>query len=227
MNKKTDSINVIIHGFTGSSDEMNYLTNYLDTHGLNTHPITLKGHGGTKKDLCDSSYKDWLYSAESEVAKIKNMYKKINIIGFSMGGLICAIMSEKFNINKIVFINTPVYLLNPKIITKHILDDFLNGSREKIALYRDRMNNTSPKSVINFLRIFVKSRKTIGNVLSQSIILQCIDDEIVHWKSAEYLKNKISGNVLLKYYDGGCHHVFEENSDLKDAYCEEIFRFLA
>ena len=221
-----NEINLIIHGFGGTTNEIMYLQEYLQKQGLNTQAITLAGHGGTKMDLHNSSHTDWLNSAKTEIAKLEGMYGKINLIGFSMGGLISASLSTLFKIDKIVFINTPIYFWNMKIIVKQVINDLRSGGRDNISYFRNSVFRVSPKSSIDFLRLLAKTKRILKNVQAQSLILQCTDDETVHCKSAKYLKTKLGKNALLRCYEGGCHQVFIKAVDIRDAFCDDIFCFL-
>jgi carboxylesterase len=59
---------LLIHGFTGSPYEISPLAKYLEAHTdwLIGTP-TLAGHGSEKASLKDSSWKDWIASAEEEL----------------------------------------------------------------------------------------------------------------------------------------------------------------
>jgi len=221
------SINVIIHGFGGTTAEVAYLKEYLDKRGLNTRFIVLAGHGGTKHDLHKTGHNDWVKSAQAEIAKLQRSYSEINLIGFSMGGLIVANLARKYKVNKLVFINTPIYFWNIKIILKNIIDDLRSGGRENIGYFRKSVFNVSLKSSIHFLHILFKSKKILNGIRNQSLVLQCINDETVRHKSARYIQRKLGKNCRLRIYRGGCHQVFLKEPHLKNVFCQEIFRFLS
>ncbi len=221
-----ESAYLIIHGFAGSTREIEYLENYLCKRGLNTHTFLLAGHGGTKKDLSSTSCINWIDSAVKVVEKLSLTYKKINIIGFSMGGLICVHLASLPKIGKIVFINTPIYFWNIKVILNGIVDDIRKKQTKNISYYKRSVSGVSIKSCIDFLNILSKSKKILKNVQNISLILQCKNDESVHFKSAEYLKRGLGGKTELCYYNGGCHQVFLKSAELRDSVCEKIYRFL-
>jgi len=221
-----DEINVIIHGFTGNKEDVEYLREYLDTRGLATHCVALAGHGGTKQELSKSSHKDWISSAQAEVAELTKTYTKVNLIGFSMGGLIGINLCTKFDTGKVVLVNTPIYFLNVQATARRIISDILSGGRENIDFYRKNAAKVSPKSSIDFIKIVLQSIKVLERADHKCIILQCINDEIIHYKSANYLKNKLGENALLRYYEGGQHKIFMVEESLRDDMCEDIYLFL-
>jgi len=216
-----ETINLIIHGFAGSTDEIVYLEQSLRERGLNTRTVTLAGHGNGKKVLRKSTYIDWISSVEEVVVELTKTYTHVNLIGFSMGGLISAYFSTLPGINKIVFINTPVYLWNFKVI----LYDIFHRDPEKIAYYKYSIFGVSIKSDIDFLKILKKCKPKFKDVQNDALIVQCKGDETSHYRSAAYIKETIGDNSELRYYDGGYHQVFKV-AGLRDEVCGNIYEFL-
>jgi len=221
-----DEINVIIYGFGGCNDDIAYLEKYLEDRGMDTYVLTLAGHGGTKQDLHDTSHLDWLESARREASEIAKGYDKVNLLGFSMGGLLGIHLSEMGKEGKLVLINTPIYCWNFGVITRSVIDDLRSGGRENISYYMKNSGKYSAKSIIDFLKLLHMSKNIISGVERECLILQCIDDEIVHHKSADYIKEKLGDGAKLRYYDGGFHQIFVKALDVRDTVCEDIYRFL-
>jgi len=219
------NIYLLIHGFNGNPDELGYLNKYLREKGLDTRTVLLEGHGDTKKALRKSSHTSWIGSAERIIAELTQEYEYITLIGFSMGGLICANLASMPGIDKIIFINTPIYFWNLKIILGDVVKGLFNRSFVKISYYKKSVFGVSIKSSIDFLRILAKSKRKLKDIQNQSLIIQCKNDESVHFKSAKYIKNKIGGNAELRYYDGGCHQVFDD-AGLRDLVCDDIYEFI-
>jgi carboxylesterase len=218
-------INILIHGFSGNTGDIAYLGDFLRKKGRDIHLVALAGHGGTKKQLATSTHADWIGSAKNEVAKFVDHYEKINLMGFSMGGLICATLAADFGaekIGKIVFINSPIYFWNGKIIVK----DITSRDKEKIAYYKNSAKSTGPKPAVEFLRMLSHAKGLLADTMPPSLILQCMDDESVRHKSAAYLKEKLGARATVKYYQGGCHQIFVRESDLREALCADIYDFI-
>jgi len=226
-------INIIIHGFGGNPGELAYLTDFIRTKGLNTHVVTLAGHGGTRKQLAATNHEDWIQSVKIEIKKLMDSYDKINLVGFSMGGLIAVNMVSIFGkdkIGKVVFINTPIYFWNLKIIAKDVLGNIAGRRKGKISYYVNAASKTGIKSGINFLKIRSQTKRLLknakGDYMPVSLILQCTHDESVRYKSAKYLKAKLGPSAHLKCYEGGCHQVFARTLHLRDIVCDDICNFI-
>lgn len=221
-----DTAYLIIHGFGGALDEIEYLAEYLKRKGLKVHTVLLAGHGATKKELQKSDYTDWIDSVRLAVTALLKEYRHIVFLGFSMGGLISVHFSRMIETSKIVLINTPVYFWNIKIILKDVVTGIRHRQFEKLAYYKKSMLGATAKSGIDFLKILSKTKKMIEGIKKPTLIIQCRNDESVHYKSAQYIKNKIGSCADLRYYDGGCHQVFVKSAKVRDTVCNDIYGFL-
>ena len=217
---------LIIHGFAGGLHEVDYLALYLRSKGLDVHTVLLSGHGGTKKELHKTSHADWIHSASEAVGHLRKEYRRIVILGFSMGGLIGARFAGLPEVQKIVFINSPIYFWNIKIILKDVFAGIWRRQYEKLKFYRKSMFGSSMKSNIDFLKILSESNTILGSVQKPALIVQCVDDESVRHKSARFIKEKLGSLATLRYYSGGCHVIFMENSETRDSICRDIYSFL-
>ena len=224
---RKENIYLLIHGFAGGTYEIEYLSKNLQEKGLDTYTVSLAGHGGTKKELTASSYVDWIRSAKKAIDDLSLQYKNINLIGFSLGGLISAHFASLPEISKVVFINTPIYFWNMKVIVNDIISGIRNRQYEKIIYYQKSFFGVSIKSGTDFLKILSKSKKMFKDISKPSLILQCINDESVHFKSAKYIKENIGEYANIRYYDGGRHQVFTAAVELRDLVFNDIYKFLA
>ena len=217
---------MIIYGFGGTNEDIAHLEAYLENKGMDTHVVTLAGHGGTKWDLHKTSHMDWLESAKRETADIAKNYDKVNLVGFSMGGLLSLHLSDIVQDGKIVLINTPIYCWNLGVITRSVISDLRSGERDNISYYMKNSGKYSAKSIIDFFKLLHMSKRMLTKTSRECLVLQCMEDEIVHHKSGDYLKDKLGENAKLKYYDGGFHQVFVKAVDIRDDLCEDIYSFL-
>lgn len=221
-----ENVYLLIHGFAGNTDEIEYLNQFLLGKGLDTRTVLLAGHGGTRKALRASSYVDWIKSVETVVDELTRTYNYINLLGFSMGGLISVNLASRPEIRRIVFINTPIYIWNVKVLLSDIIGEVRVGKHDKINHYTESAFKVSFKTGVDFLKILSQSKGKFNDMHKQSLIIQCRNDSSAHFKSAGYIKEKIGDPAELLYYDGGCHQVFTMSVELRDLVCGDIYRFL-
>ena len=220
-----NTVYLIIHGFGGNTDEIQYLADYLVSKQLNVHTPLLAGHGSDKKALSRSSYKDWILSIENTLENLDNEYSEIICIGFSMGGLIGFNSLAHPKITRIITINTPIHFWNLKVIISDIFSGIFHKNYDKIKYYKDSLFGSSVKSGIDFLKILYKTKKYVGAVKKPILIIQCKNDESVRYKSAYYIKDKFGDYADLRLYNGGCHQIFKKSPELRDLICKDIYLY--
>ena len=220
-----ETVFLIIHGFGGDTSEIDYLYRFLVENHLNVDTVLLSGHGKSKKELRKSEPKDWINSVEKKINSLTLQYTNIVLIGFSMGGLIGTRFTHIPHIKKMVFINTPVYFWNIKVIVKDIFTSLKNKNLEQIKYYGNSLFGTSLKSGIDFLKLLHSSKRLFVHIKTPLLVLQCKNDESVRYKSAAYISNHTSLSKMI-LYDGGCHQVFKKSPGLRDRVCRDIHMFL-
>lgn len=221
-----NSVCVIIHGFGGGLKEIAYLEQYLRQNNRTVETILLAGHGVSKKELGDSTYLEWLSSADRAFRKITRKYDSVTLIGFSMGGLISTYLANKYKAERLVLVNTPVYFWNIQVIVKSVLQDLQDRQYKHIDYYRRSFARTPMRSGLQFLRILTKGKEWFQHVKCPTLILQCRDDESVRPKSAAYIQRRMKAEVTLKYYEGGCHQIFSNACQCRESACRDILGFI-
>jgi len=226
LNRVHNRAYIIIHGFGGGLNEIEYLKEYLFKHDISAQSVLLAGHGSTKKELSKSTYMDWIQSGDRALVKVKNEYDSVALIGFSMGGLVCTYLENQHKVDRLVLINTPVYFWNIKVIFKSLFYDIKHRRCDNISYYKKAVFGTPIRSCIQFLRMLTKSKKLFQNIACPTLIIQCLNDESVKPKSAAFIESKIKSDVTLKYYKGGCHQVFSKTNDCRKNICYDILCFV-
>jgi len=223
-------MNIIIHGFGGTTKDVAHLEDFMSAQGMPVHVPLLAGHGGRKKELAASTPAEWIESVRVEIIKFLGSYDKVNLLGFSMGSFIAIHLGAEFGAEKIgniVLINTPIHFWNTKVIAKDL------AAREKGSLtnYVNKAVSKGIKSGMDFLAMLSNTKKILSNAdlmrkMPATLIVQSANDETVRPKSAEYIKRKIGDAAQIKYYESVSHHIFTKNPDFRDAVCQDICDFI-
>lgn len=178
---------LIIHGFTGGPSEVMPLAEYISRKGYTTAVPTLAGHGNNVRDLNKFSYLDWIASAEVELKELFASHRKVYIIGFSMGGLIGLHLAQKYPIQGLVTLSTPIYLLDKKRLLENIVKELKNKEYRRIKKYTGNVLRTPLKAVIHFKTLLSKSKRLIPVLTTPLLVIQGLKDETVKPKSANYI----------------------------------------
>jgi carboxylesterase len=79
---------LLIHGLTGTPNEMRILANGLNKAGFTVYAIQLAGHCGTEEDLCKTTWQDWYKSVQDGTNYLAQHVDNVFVAGLSMGALL-------------------------------------------------------------------------------------------------------------------------------------------
>lgn len=215
---------LIVHGFAGGTYDEEKLANYLELNrNFDVFQFTLKGH---ERNFSKVKYQEWIKSSEDMMDwLISKGYKKIYLIGHSMGGVIATYLSTKYKeVKKLV-------LAAPAFQYLDVIDDNLNikeslmktpkviktyGSEEIIA----RLFKLNIGAVKEFMTLVKEYYHYPKNVTCDTLILQGDNDNLVPLTSSKYVYDNVKGKKTLIYLKGITHDVFRNERE------EEIFKLV-
>lgn len=210
---------LLLHGFAGNPEEVKPLRDFLTERGYRVECPLLPGHGETKAALAKTTHEDWIATAERSYLTLLKECGSVVAVGFSMGGLLAANLWN-YKLKGLVTINTPVFYWNPKVIAANLLSDFTQYGRK----YLDASTDKPLSSLMEFLRLLTKTKPMFGNITCKTLVVQAMDDDTVHYKSADYILNKVRGEKTACMMPRGGHIIFESQSGPE--VCKEIERFI-
>lgn len=85
---------LLVHGLTGTPAEMRVLAKGLNRQGFSVYAVQLAGHCGTMDDLVQVSWRDWLASVESGLARFAQQVDRVVVGGLSMGALLSLAVAQ-------------------------------------------------------------------------------------------------------------------------------------
>lgn len=83
---------LLIHGLTGTPNEMRTVARGLNRAGFTVSAVQLAGHCGDEADLLATNWHDWVASVEVAADKLREKVDRIFVAGLSMG----AVLSLKY-----------------------------------------------------------------------------------------------------------------------------------
>lgn len=213
---------LFIHGFTGGEYEVAPLSQFMEQHSYQSHMFTLKGHGGSRRDLLESDRFAWKQSAEDELNKLLEQQQSVHLIGFSTGALIASHLSVQYQavIKSLTLLSAPVFPLNPLEILRTL------GSPAMLRNYLSKFGSTPVKATREFQRLVRESFDIYPQIVTPTLIVQGRRDHLVKTKSAGYLQRIIpSGHKEVLMIEKSGHMVCHcgESGRVMD----EVLRFIA
>jgi len=77
---------LLLHGFTGTPQNVRPLADYLAHRGLTVSVPRIAGHGTTVDDLDRTGPNDWLGTADKALADLRKTCSQVVVAGISLGG---------------------------------------------------------------------------------------------------------------------------------------------
>lgn len=210
---------LLIHGFTGSPNEVEPLARHLENQGIRVVTPLLAGHGGDREAFRNSTWKDWIASAEEALIQLMQEVPRIQLIGFSMGGVIAAHLATRYEIERLVLLSPAIFTPNIRQLISDFVDAYRSGEGwipERFKGYAKKFTTVPIKPVIQFRKLVRNVRKDIPNVRVPTLIIHGNCDEVVHPRSARFIYDTIQSNEKLLHFLPKSRHIVchDEEQDL-------------
>lgn len=132
---------LIIHGFSSSPAVYRYLIPQIQHYDAIVCPI-LPGHAESIEAFSHSKAADWLATAIKSCDELLKEYKKVDVLGLSLGGLLACELSQLFPINHL-------YLLAPAIKLKLRLNTVIKLAQVLKCLGFHHLRNSAGNMLTN------------------------------------------------------------------------------
>lgn len=207
---------LLIHGFTGAPTEMAPLGEYLRETGYSVSCPLLKGHGTDVEDLEATTWKDWVGTAENALKELKTRYDKVYVVGFSMGGCIALYLAMKYEIEAVVSISTPVFLVDKKAYFTPILKHFRRYKpkprKPDYGIPVFSYDKTPIRSVASLLKLIRFVKYNLSKITIPALVIQGDNDRVVRPGSAHYIYKTIKSELKeIVEYQNRSHMITVEN----------------
>lgn len=188
---------ILIHGFTGSPEELEPLREVLAKAGYEVTCPVLHGHGGTREDLKRATASNWVMSVQPLVeAALKR--GPVHLIGFSMGAMIAALMARKYPVASVTMLAPAVYYSSSKQMFSQmarLIKTSWNTSGSKTDFIRSQLEKaaqTPLQSVRQFRRLIQTAKPALAELTAPLCIIQGEQDEVIEPRSAAFVYNAVT-----------------------------------
>lgn len=241
ISEKNSRLAILVHGFTGSPNDMRELADFLFASGIDVVVVRLAGHGTNIKDLINTSYNDWYRSLEEAVYMVEGLSqkKKIYLVGYSFGsnlildaaardpekysGVICLGTSVFWRYRFYYFIIYNIFrLLGIEKVRKPYVP------KDKIVLFEAAGNYAAfPTKGLGEFRDIVRamSSEKLNKVTSPLIIIHSRGDRISHPKSSEYIFENAGSEKKEMFMLSAFNHN-PLSSENKNKIFEKVLQFI-
>ncbi len=184
---------LVIHGFSAGLSDNEYLINQLEfNNDFDVYAWTLPAH--EKPVINKVKYPEWIEAVEKQIELlISHGYKKIYVIGHSMGGLLSGYLASKYKeIKKIVLLSAAYDYFSRDQYKEDIRS--IRGLRDSDASYKNffhKLVKVPVSTAIEFRRLVNKYKEYIFEVKQPCLVIYGDKDEVVPYKTMEYIRSNI------------------------------------
>jgi carboxylesterase len=86
---------LLVHGLTGTPNEMRLLARGLNRAGFTVYAVQLAGHCGDMEDLLATRWQDWYGTVEAGAARLASQVDQVVVGGLSMGAVLSLALAEE------------------------------------------------------------------------------------------------------------------------------------
>jgi len=219
---------LVIHGFGGGIYDEEYLINRLQLiKNYDVYTFTLPGHDGIKANMKEDK---WVEKTEEMINfLIKNGYKKIYVIGHSMGGVLATRLASKYKeVKKLVLLAAAFRYLEFKEDEVDVVKSLtkLPGlAKEYKDEFVSRMQKMPLPSIKEFMNTIRHNEDSLKNIYIKTLIIQGTNDNLVPQETADFIYDLIpSQEKEVLMCEGVNHDIFRSNK--KEQITKEIIEFL-
>lgn len=223
--ENSDTAVLMIHGILGTPRHFDRFLPLIPKE-WSVYNILLDGHGKTVSDFAATSMEKWKAQVDEIAEKLCSRYKKLIIMGHSMGTLLAIRIAVKHSdkIKAMILLAVPM-----KVFVKPLK----NLGSVKLALGMENKNSelmeavqsthgTAPDKRVwkylgyipRFLELFGlirETRKILPELKTISYVFQSKEDELVAYSSKKYLTN----NEYIEYDElEKSRHYFYNDADM-------------
>ncbi|MCL6452155.1 MAG: alpha/beta fold hydrolase [Alicyclobacillus sp.] len=182
---------ILIHGFTGTPQDLEPLATALRAQGYTVHCPLLAGHGGTREDLESATATAWVDSV-GPLVRTALTQGPVHLVGFSMGAMIAAILAASYPIASVTMLAPAVFYVGTQKLFRQIagvIKETWDAPRPS-AYLKDRINRISQmplSSVKQFRRVVLMGKAAIPKMVAPLCIVQGLLDETVEPRGANWV----------------------------------------
>ena len=103
---------LLIHGLGGTQFDLGSMHRRLKRCGIETHSLTLPGHGTSPEALISVSAEAWIDTVTEKYRELVDQYEVFHVMGMCMGALLAAALCalERHSKGRLVTLAPPIYI---------------------------------------------------------------------------------------------------------------------
>jgi len=203
---------LLIHGFAGSTVEMEPLAQALEAAGFDVVRLTLPGHATSIEDFSHTFFPDWRAAAERACEEELARGRRVVVIGHSMGGSLALHLAQRYDLAGVVTLAAPLYLYRffPPEATdwrlplvgflKYLRPRWPKAPEDPSARQIAPWGGYSDVRLLPQLHSFIKGldaiEQNLGEIVEPLLVLHALKDEVVPTSNALTIANGVQSEEV-------------------------------
>lgn len=192
---------LLLHGFTGGPYEVEPLARGLEEAGWYCRVPRLPGHDEGLAGLCDTTCDMWLEAACREAEQLEREFGTFDLAGFSMGGMLGIYLAARYPVRRLALLGAAAIYVSPGRMVRNMW----HIRHEERSVLQFKLKQTPAKAVLQFMRLVHRVRPDIPRVTAPALVVQGLQDPIVHPVSARYLAKRLPSVTETVYFPRSRH----------------------
>lgn len=189
---------LLLHGFSGSPDEVRELGARLNVRGYSIRAPALPGHKGDVLELDRIGEEDYLDEALAWFDQAIRTFRKTYVVGFSMGGALALHIAQRRRPAGIVTINAPVRMPSHVIGGVHMVarhDARVHLPVNPNAYFGTVGYPTVPAHAVRtFLNVVERVRGGLSDVHTPLLVMHSMRDMTVPFANAALIDASVASS---------------------------------
>jgi carboxylesterase len=227
---------LVIHGFTGTTDEMQYLAERLHGAGFTVSLPRLPGHGTNRGDFLRTGARDWTRRVIDAYLELRCRCREVYVAGLSMGGLLTIVLAARFPVERIALCAPALTASNKLIPFTPLLKFVLPGvpspyqeksdDPERRFLAREYWKWHATASIAELHALQRRARRLLPRVAAEVLTFVSHEDDTVPIGVADIIEQRCGSPVKEKVELEHSPHVMV-NGEEKERIADEIVRWFS
>ncbi|MBQ0140680.1 MAG: alpha/beta fold hydrolase [Kurthia sp.] len=204
---------LFLHGFTGNTEEIQPLVDYLSAHRTDwIYSVpTLSGHG-SELNLKGINASHWLSDVEIAYRLLAKKVDKIIVIGFSMGGVLALYLTLRYKVNRLVLLSPSLKYLDVKQLYLALIELINNRknitTQQKVILKKNmyQAQNMKIPTVLSFREVVNVVTPYVTMIERPVMIVQGKKDGLVPSATADFIYEKVASAEKKIYFSPNGYH---------------------
>jgi len=223
---------LLLHSFTSHTRDMNALAKSIhQSFGFTCYAPVYRGHGQEAEALIPYTIDDWWEDALESYHDLAKKYRKVIVIGVSVGGVFALKLAEQFPIARVVVMSVPIYS-EPLELKQRVIDfatrykKLENKSEHEVKRELKQFESMPLDSFERFKQFVHGTISELGKITAPIAIYYGGRDEATYEESATEIVEKVSSSEIeLERFENSSHLMTLSND--KEKLHEHIHQFLS